>query len=149
MDQILSEAERHSHQPPRTHTFLLHLPPLVHALGLATLRHAARIMPLAMEWLRAPDAHTRLGAMVLVQHLAKQTWPRFGPAHATAVLRIMESPQALSCEDEADGNDDASKAGASLRWEKQVKVQADVLKRFMHQLPRHHQAHMVLSQHMT
>ena len=55
--------------------------PAVQALGLASVGHFARLMPLLLPWCWAPDAQTRLLALQALTQLLRFCWPRV-PAHA-------------------------------------------------------------------
>jgi hypothetical protein len=56
----------------------------VQAMGLATVRHFSRLMPLLLEWIHAPDLNTRLAALQALHTVAARTWPRL-PAHASLI----------------------------------------------------------------
>lgn len=50
------------------------------ALGLVTVRHFGRLMPLLLPWCWAPDEGTRLQALQALDVLLRCCWPRI-PAH--------------------------------------------------------------------
>ncbi|KAG2493936.1 hypothetical protein HYH03_007867 [Edaphochlamys debaryana] len=84
--ELLSEMERTAHLPERRMPFMPAAARLVTALGLTTVRHLGRLMPLVLDWLHAPDAPTRIGALRLTNAVVRATWPRV-PAHAPALWR--------------------------------------------------------------
>lgn len=51
------------------------------AMGLATVRSFARLLPLLLEWAHAPDQDTRLAALQALHTVLARTWPRL-PTHA-------------------------------------------------------------------
>lgn len=53
-------------------------------MGLASVRHFSRLLPLLLEWLHAPDMDTRLAAAPVLHAVLKHTWPRL-PAHADLI----------------------------------------------------------------
>ena len=54
------------------------------AMGLASVRHFSRLLPLLLEWLHAPDMDSRLAAAPVLHAVLKHTWPRL-PAHAGVI----------------------------------------------------------------
>ncbi|GAX81724.1 hypothetical protein CEUSTIGMA_g9152.t1 [Chlamydomonas eustigma] len=83
--ELLLEAERHIHTRTRRLTFLVHFPALVKAIGLSTLRHLSRLMPLLLECLQAFDAPSRAAASALMLTVLQETWQR-QQAHAAVLL---------------------------------------------------------------
>ena len=92
-------------------------------MGLASVRSFARLLPLLLEWVHAPDQDTRLAALRALHAVLSTTWPRL-PAHAGLiwqhVAREYESEMAMTRaaassgrSDEAAGSSDAGD-GASM-----------------------------------
>jgi hypothetical protein len=69
------------------------------AMGLASVRAFARLLPLLLEWVHAPDQDTRLAALAALHAVLSRTWPRL-PAHASLIwqhiLREYESEAATA-----------------------------------------------------
>lgn len=85
MVNLLTEVEREAHEAARALPFLSAMQRLVPSLGLITVRHFARLMPLLLEWLHTPNGEVSLAACNTLAVVSKYTWPRM-PAHA-AVLK--------------------------------------------------------------
>lgn len=55
-------------------------------MGVAQVRHWARLLPLLLAWAAAADARTRAGALRALHTALRAAWPRL-PAHARLIWR--------------------------------------------------------------
>ncbi|BDA44453.1 Uncharacterized protein At2g39910 at C-terminar half [Coccomyxa sp. Obi] len=81
LGEMLTQGNSYAHVPSRRIAWLQAAQPLLQAMGLASVRHFSRLLPLLLEWLHAPDLDTRLAAAPVLHAVLKHTWPRL-PAHA-------------------------------------------------------------------
>ncbi|KAG1660845.1 hypothetical protein FOA52_008956 [Chlamydomonas sp. UWO 241] len=115
--ELLTETERSFHKRGQRLPLLAHLGPLVDAMGLATTRHMARLMPLLLESLHAFDAPSRASSSRLLLTVVRATWERV-PAHAVLLWRHMlsawarDAPQLLGGDDAAAGAEAVTESAA-------------------------------------
>ena len=61
-------------------------------MGLATVRHYCRLLPLVLPWCCAPDPHTQLPALHLLRVIVQQTWPRIS-VHAAVLQGALDTAE--------------------------------------------------------
>lgn len=84
--ELLTEIERNAHLAARRILFCREFPVLLQRMGLACVRHTARLLPLLLEWLAAHDTDSRLAALGVLHAWLLASWPRV-PAHAPLLQR--------------------------------------------------------------
>jgi hypothetical protein len=89
----LAEGERHAHERGRSLHWLAAGGPLLAGCGSGSLAVAARLFPLLLRWLAAPDGAVRERAAACLAVLLRSTWPR-APAHAAHVWAHLAAARA-------------------------------------------------------
>jgi hypothetical protein len=87
---LLEEVERSGHKHELFITFTACLVPLLRRLGLYTVKHLPRLMPLLLQQQLTLSGSTRVAAVLLLAEVVIRTWPRM-PAHALIIFQVLAS----------------------------------------------------------
>lgn len=90
MSYLLTEAERGIHIKAKRLPFLLHVSPLIEAMGLTILRYIARLMPLVLESVHSYDVESRSAAVHLLFIVIKCSWVRIS-SHLSLLLHHLDA----------------------------------------------------------
>ena len=84
---LLEEVERSGHKRELFTIFTACMTPLLLHLGLYTVKHLPRLMPLLLQEQLVPGSR-RLAAALLLAEVVRRSWPRM-PAHALIVWEVL------------------------------------------------------------
>ncbi|MQM09379.1 hypothetical protein Taro_042247 [Colocasia esculenta] len=86
LSEMLDHLERQPESKKRRVAWLLHIEPVLNAMGLLLLAHFRRIFVLVFQWLHAEDDETIILVLERVHTIVKLTWVRKSPF----ILRLID-----------------------------------------------------------
>ena len=125
---ILSEASMETHIEMRR-VFIGHLDTYIKALGISVCKHMKRILSLIEDYLEFPDEsdeELRLGALVVLEALVVQGWPRMNE-HAPHITKTLIKMTYKCAQRDERGNRDLGLTLGSFESVTETKAQAGLL----------------------